>query len=151
MEGVFCTCAGVNPSLPQVRDVLWGEWGVVVMQWVVGTDERERRAIINFRLDTQMKTLSYTTSLAPFFFWSWMWSGFCFSAEAPPRPRAPVPFSSRGPHPQTIPIKPRPLLNPSFFPVSSQMTNNMTFGTKVQIYSLWSNTTTFSHWKKNNK
>lgn len=83
-----------------------------------------------------------------FFFWSWMWSGLCFPAEAPPRPRAPVPFSSRGPHPQTIPIKPRPLLNPSFFPISSQMTNNMTFGTKVQIYSLWSNTTTFSHWKK---
>lgn len=63
----LCWCKSLTPTGQEM--CCGGSGGV--MQWVVGTDERERRAIINFRLDRQMKTLSYTTSLAPFFFfWS---------------------------------------------------------------------------------
>lgn len=33
---------------------------------MAGRDERKRRAIVNFRQDRQIKTLSYTALLAPF-------------------------------------------------------------------------------------
>lgn len=110
----LCWCKSLTPAGQRCV----GGGGLI--QWEVGTDERKSHHKFS---SGQTNENSLIHGLAH----SILFGHECKLAFVFQKPHPdPGPLSPCGRHPKTIPIKPRPLLNPSFFPISSQMTNNMT-------------------------